>query len=452
MARLKNSLKRLRALYLRSGFILNLRRVWLLIVIWAVLANLAIATNRDIFFRLSYLILLIVGAAFLWALYSVQSFRLERAILTLRAQVGKIVEERITAVSTGRVPKLWLELVDGGNMPGHPVGRVLSAMSPRVRYSFLVRSLCRLRGRFRLGPITASSGDPFGLFVFHRTLPETERALVVYPLTLDLPQFAPSLGNLRGGDTRFQRTHHVTTNVSGTREYAPGDSYNRIHWNSVARYDRLIVKEFELDPTADVWILLDLERGIHAGAWWEQAWYEREVEEAWMLEIKAEQLAPIAPNTEEYAVTCAASIAKYFLDKQRAVGLVASNHENLYAQPDRGERQLTRLLEMLAVAESNGGEPFASLIARETATMNRSVTLVLITPSAQVAWIQYAQDLRRRGFHLIVILIDASSFGIGVNFAPIVGELTASGIITYIVRQGDDLRAVLGGAPQAARA
>lgn len=447
---LRNFLKRLRAFYRRSGFILNLRRVWLLILIWAVLANLAVATNRDIFFRLSYLILLVVAAAFIWALYSVQSFKLERTILTLRAQVGRIAEERITAVSTGRIPKLWLELVDGGNMPGHPVGRVLSAMSPRVRYTFQVRSLCRLRGRFRLGPITASSGDPFGLFVFHRTLADTERVLVVYPLTLDLPQFAPSIGNLRGGDTRFQRTHHVTTNVSGTREYAPGDSYNRIHWKSVARYERLIVKEFELDPTADVWILLDLERGIHAGTWWEQAWYEREVEEAWMVEGRAEQIAPIAPNTEEYAVTCAASVAKYFLDKQRAVGLVASNQEHLYAQPDRGERQLTRLLEMLAVAESDGSEPFAALIARETATMNRSVTLVLITPSPEIAWIQYAQDLHRRGFHLITILVDASSFGIGVDFAPVVGELAASGIVTYTIRQGDDIRATLTSAPQAA--
>ena len=450
MSLFKNSLTRLRAFYQRSGFILNLRRVWLLILIWAILANLAVATNRDIFFRLSYLILLIVAAAFFWALYSVQAFKLERTILTLRAQVGKIAEERITAISTGRIPKLWLELIDGGNMPGHPVGRVLSSMSPRVRYTFLVRSLCRLRGRFRLGPITASSGDPFGLFVFHRTLPETERVLVVYPLTLDLPQFAPSLGNLRGGDTRFQRTHHVTTNVSGTREYAPGDSFNRMHWKSVARYDRLIVKEFELDPTADVWILLDLERGIHAGTWWEQAWYEREVEDAWMVEGRAEQIAPIAPNTEEYAVTCAASIAKYFLDKQRAVGLVASDNEHLYAQPDRGERQLTRLLEMLAVAEADGSEPFAALIARETATMNRSVTLVLVTPSPEAAWMQYAQDLHRRGFHLIVILIDASSFGIGVDFAPVVGELAASGIVTYTVRQGDDIRAVLSSTPQAA--
>lgn len=438
---------RLQDLYNRSGFILNLRRVWLLIVIWAVLANLAIATNRDIFFRLSYLILLIVVAAFIWALYSIQSFRLEREVMTPRAQVGSLAEERVTAISTGRLPKLWIELVDGGDMPGHPVGRVLSSIAPRVRYSWDVRTLCRLRGRFRLGPITASSGDPFGLFVFQRTLANTERTIVVYPLTLDLPVFAPSVGNLRGGDTRFQRTHFVTTNVSGTRDYEPGDSFNRMHWRSTARYDRLIVKEFELDPTADVWILLDLERGIHAGAWWEQAWYERDLDELWM----EDRVAQLAPNTEEYAVTCAATIAKYYLDRQRAVGLVASNNEHAYAQPDRGERQLTRLLEMLAVAESNGSEPFAALIARETATINRSNTMVLITPSPEPEWVNYAQDLRRRGYHIIAVLLDGSSFGMGVDFGPVSAELAAGGIVTYTVRQGDDLRALLSGQVAPAR-
>ncbi len=436
---IKKLFDRLRDLYQRSGFILNLRRVWLLILIWALLANLAVATNRDIFFRLSYLIVLVVAAAFMWALYSVQSFKLEREMLTPRAQVGSLAEERFAAVSTGRIPKLWIELVDSGNLPGHYVGRVLSAMTPRVRYGWTVRSLCRLRGRFHLGPITASSGDPFGLFVFNRTLVGTEKTIVVYPMTVDLPVFAPSIGSLRGGDTQYQRTHFVTTNVAGTREYAPGDSFNRIHWRSTARYERLIVKEFELDPTADIWILLDMERGIHAGAWWEQAWYERDLDELWMQE----RVARLAPNTEEYAVTCAASVAKYYLGKQRAVGLSASDKEHAYTQPDRGERQLSRLLEMLAVIESSGNESFASLIARETATMNRSITLVLITPSPEIEWIRYAHDLRRRGFHLITILLDASSFGLGVDFNPVIGELAASGVLTYVVRQGDDLRAVL---------
>jgi uncharacterized protein (DUF58 family) len=440
MRALRNLIGRFSTIYEQSGFILNLRRVWLLIIIWAILANLAVATDREIFYRLSYLIILVVIAAFLWALYSIQSFTLQREMVTPRAQVGSIAEEKFTATSTGRIPKLWIELEDGGNMPGHLVGRVLSGMRPRVKYAWTLRTLCRLRGRFRLGPITASSGDPFGLFIFNRVLENTEQVIVVYPMTMDLPTFAPSIGSLRGGDTRYQRTHHVTTNVAGTREYAPGDSFNRIHWKSTARHDRLIVKEFELDPTADVWILLDLERGIHAGAWWEQAWYERELDDMWMQD----KVTKLAPNTEEYAVTCAATISKYFLDKQRAVGLSASNNEHAYAQPDRGERQLTRLLEMLAVVESNGSESFAQLIARETATMNRSITVVLITPSPELEWIHYAQDLRRRGFHLIVVLMDASSFGMGVDFAPVIGELGASGIATYVVRQGDDIRAVLG--------
>ncbi len=431
--------RRLRQFIYRTGFVLNLRRVWLLIALWAVLANLAYQTNRDIFFRLSYLILIIVAVSLVWAFYSVQSFRLERHLVTPKSQVGRLAEELFYATSTGRLPKLWIELYDVGNLPGHPVSRVLSAMAPRTRYSWTVRSLCRLRGRFQLGPVTITSGDPFGLFVFQRTLPNTLRSIVVYPMTIDLPGFAPTLGQLRGGDARQQRTHFVTTNAAGAREYAPGDSFNRIHWASSARHDRLIVKEFELDPTADVWILLDMERGIHTGSWWEQAWYERELTDLWLHD----RVTKLAPNTEEYAVTAAASLAKYYLDKQRAVGLSASNRAHAFAQPDRGERQLSRLLEMLAVVESDGNQPFASLLAEETARLSRNITLVLVTPSSEPDWIRFAQDARRRGLHLIVVLIDASSFGIHTEFSTVVAELAASGITAYMIRQGDDLRAAL---------
>lgn len=431
--------RRLRQFIYRTGFVLNLRRVWLLIALWAVLANLAYQTNRDIFFRLSYLIVIIVAVSLVWAFYSVQSFRLERHLVTPKSQVGRLAEELFYATSTGRLPKLWIELYDVGNLPGHPVSRVLSAMAPRTRYSWTVRSLCRLRGRFQLGPVTITSGDPFGLFVFQRTLPNTLRSIVVYPMTVDLPGFAPTLGQLRGGDARQQRTHFVTTNAAGAREYAPGDSFNRIHWASSARHDRLIVKEFELDPTADVWILLDMEHGIHTGSWWEQAWYERELTDLWLHD----RVAKLAPNTEEYAVTAAASLAKYYLDKQRAVGLSASNRAHAFAQPDRGERQLSRLLEMLAVVESDGNQPFASLLAEETARLSRNITLVLVTPSSEPDWIRFAQDARRRGLHLIVVLIDASSFGIHTEFSTVVAELAASGITAYMIRQGDDLRAAL---------
>ncbi len=438
---MKNLLNGLRQFLRRWGFVLNLRRVWLLIVLWAVLANLALQTNRDIFFRLSYLIVIIVFISLIWAFYSVQSFRLERHLMTPHAQVGRLAEERFFAINTGPLAKLWIEIHDQGNLPGHRVSRVLSSMSPRVRYTWTIKSMCRMRGRFQLGPITIGSGDPFGLFVFQRCLPDTERSIVIYPMTLDLPSFAPTVGQLRGGDARQQRTHFVTTNAAGTREYVPGDSFNRIHWASSARHDRLIVKEFELDPTADVWFLLDMEHGVHAGTWWEQAWYEREFTELWMQD----RITKLAPNTEEYAVTVAASLAKYYLDRQRAVGLAASDQQHAFAQPDRGERQLSRLFEMLAVVESNGSIPFGNFLAEETARLSRNITLVLITPSPELTWIRFAQDARRRGIHLIVVLIDASSFGLSGNFDAVVAELALTGITAFIVKQGDDLRAVLSG-------
>ena len=156
-------LARLRTFFRSSGFVLNFRRVWLLILLWAILASLALQTQRDLFFRLSYLILLVVLVSFVWAVYSIQSFRLERRLVTPRTQVGKLAEERFVAVSTGRLPKLFIELDDFSDLPGHRVSRVLNALAPRVRYSWNVRTLCRKRGRYRLGPLTVTSGDPFAL-------------------------------------------------------------------------------------------------------------------------------------------------------------------------------------------------------------------------------------------------------------------------------------------------
>jgi uncharacterized protein (DUF58 family) len=47
-------------------------------------------------------------------------------------------------------------------------------------------------------------------------------------------------------------------------------------------------------------------------------------------------------TTEEYTVTVAASLAQYFLRRDRAVGLLAYGQSNEIVQPDRGERQINR--------------------------------------------------------------------------------------------------------------
>ena len=55
----------------------------------------------------------------------------------------------------------------------------------------------------------------------------------------------------------------VTPQAAGVRDYAPGDALRRIHWPTSARRDRLMTKEFDQDPQADVWIFLDAYAPVH---------------------------------------------------------------------------------------------------------------------------------------------------------------------------------------------
>ncbi len=159
---------------------------------------------------------------------------------------------------------MWVEVDDESDLPDHHASHIISSLSGKSEYAWKVRTFCRERGRFRLGPITLTSGDPFGLFRIKYHLAHTSN-VVVYPNTVPLRSFPLPIGMLPGGDALRRRTHYITTNASGVRDYAPGDPFNRIHWKSTARKDRLIVKEFELDPLADVWLILDLWSGAHYG-------------------------------------------------------------------------------------------------------------------------------------------------------------------------------------------
>ena len=76
---------------------------------------------------------------------------------------------------------------------------------------------------------------------------------------------AAARGQPRGQPRLTERTLQTTPLATTVRPYAPGDSMNRIHWRSTARHGDIQVKEFDLEQTADAWIILDLQRGIQAG-------------------------------------------------------------------------------------------------------------------------------------------------------------------------------------------
>ena len=85
---------------------------------------------------------------------------------------------------------------------------------------------------------------------------------------------------------------------------------NRIHWRSTARHGEIQVKEFDLEQTADAWIILDLQRSVQIGRGDE--------------------------STAEVAIRAAASIADKAIDENRAVGMTVNAGRTAYLPADRG--------------------------------------------------------------------------------------------------------------------
>ena len=417
-----------------------MRRAWVFFLLLIFALAEALATGSRLFYNLAYTIAGLLLVSFLLAWYNVNWLRLTRETLSNRTQVGRMAEERFVVENTGLLPKLWVEVRDHSNLPGHHASHVVSSLGPHKRRGWSVHTLCRRRGRYTLGPVSVISGDPFGLFRRERRLSLfLTSSIVVYPAVVDLPGFLLPVGSLPGGGSYRRRTHYITPNVRGVRDYYPGDSFNRIHWPSSARTGRLMVKEFELDPTADVWLFLDMQASVQAG----YSSDEMGREEAELPYLIARSPLLISPSTEDYAVTLAASLAKHFLDRDRAVGLVAYGRRREVIQSDQGERQLTKIMETLAVIRPLGSIPMAEALAAEGSGLRRDVSVIVITGSTDVVWVKTLRNLGRSGIRGVAALIDAHSFGAEQRADGVLQALAVNGIPAYRVRRDQSLREAL---------
>jgi uncharacterized protein (DUF58 family) len=369
----------------------------------------------------------------IWSRFSLTSLVLTRDTRTDRAQVGQPLLERVRLENRGRMAKLWVEVIDHSDLPGHRVSRVVH-LGPHDSTRWRVETICARRGRFRIGPMSLRSGDPFGLFPNEQLIPDTHE-LLVYPATVDLSAFALPVGELPGGTAIQRRTPFVTPNAAGVRDYFPGDAFNRISWSATARAGKLMVKEFELDPTADIWIVVDLEAGVQAGASGMAAlpnFTGGEVPLSFWLD-----------STEEYAVTIAASLARHFLNQNRNVGLIASSRQPISIPTDRGGRQMLKILEQLAVVRADGDMPFGEVLLAEGGQFTRNSTVIAITSSTDEEWVQSLIGIISRHVQCVAITIEPSTFGGGDSSLFVVSSLASVGVPTYLVKYGDDISRAL---------
>ena len=352
------------------------------LVVATVLLVAAFSTGLPFLFYLLYLGVLIVCGSYVLTRLGLSDLEAGYAVNQLHGRVGDTLRLTYTLRNAGRMPKPWLEVNNPTNLPGGLAGRALSLGSRRER-SWVVKTPLARRGHFRIEPLQIRTGDPFGLFEASAAVGQG-LTLVVYPRVERLPLWRLPAANIEGSHSAPERTLQTTPLATTVRPYAPGDSFNRIHWKSTARHGEIQVKEFDLEQTSDVWIFLDLDRRVQAGRGDE--------------------------STVEVAVRAAASIADRGLLENRAVGITTNGHRAAVLPADRGGRQHLKIMQLLAAVDADGSDPLAEALVNGLARLRRGMTAVVITSSRDRAWVRPLASLRTRGVACVVVLLDGPSF------------------------------------------
>jgi uncharacterized protein (DUF58 family) len=287
---------------------------------------------------------------------------------------------------------------------------------------YMLRSV--RRGRYALDDATAVVEDPFGLEQGRVTLPE-QGALLVLPRIVELDLLFSESGPRAHDGRRLLLRRPSGFDVHSVREYEEGESLRKVHWKTTARRGQLMVKELQDEPRDEVAILLDADARSVAG------------------------------DSFDAQVRAAGSLLRTQVLRDRRAVLVVNSlrQEVVHVQTALGEWR--QALETLAAVEPTGQVPLAALLVDDSGPAARAFELAVVTSRLDAALVDRVvhRSLGRR--RVSVVYVDAPTFaGAHSSREPGLLRLQASGVPVAVVRRGDDLRFVLGGAmrSEAARA
>ena len=394
------------------------KRTTAILILLAVIGFYAFGTGFNFFYRFFYALILLLSLGLVWSWLGLQGIDLELFRTASRGTVGGYLVGRARIRNRIRLPKSWLEVVEVTDLPDPSAGRGLAMIGDQVRVWRTETYLSR-RGVFQTGQLEVTSQDPFGLFRLRRRFLES-KAYTVLPATHPLPDMDPLLANLPSDGRINRHWDHITTDVATIRHYSEGDSYRRIHWPYTARMNSLMVKEFDMGLSAESWVVVDMQAGVHVG-------------------VDADPVV----NTEETAVTVAASLIARLAEFSLPVGL-AANGDNRYIQrPNTSPETPGRLMETLAIVRASGSVGLERFLYDLRPSFSRFNTLTVVTPSTETGWVYAIGQVRRQGVNVRVVMIDPQDFGEAPSIEPVFQSLAANDVPSYLVKKGVSLNECL---------
>jgi uncharacterized protein (DUF58 family) len=169
--------------------------------------------------------------------------------------------QRVTVTLTvsnggpGTAPVLLLE----DSLPpslGRRARLAVAGVPPRREQAVAYQVVCRERGRYAVGPLSASLTDPFGLATVRMQWGQSA-TLVVYPAVEPVDVRGLGVTGTGSGDSRARQLFRSAAEFYALREYTVGDDLRRIHWRSTARTGRLMIRQDEATRRSVATVFLD---------------------------------------------------------------------------------------------------------------------------------------------------------------------------------------------------
>lgn len=323
--------------------------------------------------------------------YAGRRLEVVRELSDGRIFLGETITVTLRIKNPTGMPVPWLQFIESRpqQMASEPFSRVVT-LSPNQTLTERYSLFGNKRGRYEVGGITLQTGDPFGMAGIVERRDETLRFTVypkVSPLTdLGLPARLP-MGDLATRRRLFEDPAWLT----GTREYVPGDSLKRIHWNATARTGELMVKQFRHAMLLPSCILLNLNREDYDGRGF---WLESEL-----------------------AISAAASLGHYLVEQKQQMGLVVTGVDpdvdeksRLVKLPLRqGRGALVEMLEVLArVQAAVEPIPFARTVVEEAQQLPWGTLLCIITPRETPEIASACARIARSGQQVMLLVTEGT--------------------------------------------
>jgi len=144
------------------------------------------------------------------------------------------------------------------------------------------------RGRFAIDRCRLQTRSPLGFWTRQESRP-LAAAIHVYPnLDTEKKRLAALFLNRGGLGLHLNRQVGLGREFEKLRDYLPGDSLNDIHWRGTAKRGQLVTKQYQIERTQEVYVVLDASRlsGRDSNG---QSVLERYISAALVLNLIAQQ-------------------------------------------------------------------------------------------------------------------------------------------------------------------